>query len=90
MEIQYRNSVVTEVEVYAVSGVKAMEDTGVTIRSTAVRSDSDDSGILSVIGTICVIILGLAVAYLGFNAYMRSRLRARRKKRRAARRRNRE
>jgi hypothetical protein len=69
--------------------VKAMDNTGVTIRSTAVRSDSDDSGIVSVIGTISVIILGLAAAYLGFNAYMRSKMRARRRKRRAARRRNR-
>lgn len=89
LEIQYRNSVMSEVEVYAVSPVKAMDNTGVTIRSTAVRSDSDDSGILSVIGTISVIVLGLAVAYLAFNAYMRSKMRARSRKRRAARRRNR-
>jgi len=89
LEVQYRNSVMAEAEVYAVSPVKSMDDTGVTIRSTAVRSDSDDSGILSVIGTISVIILGLAAAYLGFNAYMRSKMRARRKKRRAARRRTR-
>lgn len=90
LEVKYLNSVMTEVEVYAMGDVKSADNTGVVIRSTAVRSDSDDSGILSVIGTICVIVLGLAVAYLGFNAYMRSRLRARRKKRRAARRRNRE
>ena len=89
LEIQYRNSVVTEVEVYAVSAVKSMDDTGVTIRSTAVRSDSDESGIVSVIGVISVLILGLAIAYLGFNAYMRSKMRARSRKRRAARRRNR-
>ena len=89
LEIQYRNSVLAEVEVFAVSAVKAMDDTGVTIRSTAVRSDSDDSGIGSVIGIISVIILGLAAAYLAFNAYMRSKMRARRRKRRAARRRNR-
>jgi len=89
LEVQYRNSVMAEAEVFAVSNVKSMEHTGVTIRSTAVRSDADDSGILSVIGTICVIILGLAIAYLGFNAYMRSKMRARSRKRRAARRRNR-
>ena len=89
LEVQYRNSIMAEAEVYAVSGVKPMDDTGVTIRSTATRSDSDASGILSVIGTISVIVLGLAVAYLGFNAYMRSKMRARRKKRRAARRRTR-
>lgn len=87
LEVQYRNSVMAEAEVYAVSGVKSMDNTGVTIRSTAVRSDSDTSGVLSVVGTISVIILGLGIAYLGFNAYMRSKMRARSKKRRAARRR---
>ncbi|MEF2836506.1 MAG: serine hydrolase [Oscillospiraceae bacterium] len=89
LQVQYRNSVMAEAEVYAVSPVKAVDATGVTIRSTAVRSDSDDSGILSVIGTISIIILGLGIAYLGFNAYMRSKMRARRRKRRAARRRTR-
>ena len=87
LEVQYRNSILAEAEVFAVSGVKSMDNTGVTIRSTAVRSDSESSVVLSVIGIICIIILGLAAAYLGFNAYMRSRMRARRKKRRAARRR---
>ena len=89
LEVQYRSSVLAEAEVYAVSGVKSIDNTGVTIRSTAVRSDSDTSGVLSVIGTICIIILGLAAAYLGFNSYMRSKMRAQRKKRRAARRRSR-
>ena len=89
LEIQYRNSVMAEVEVYAVSAVKAADDTGLVIRSTAVRSDSDESGIGSVIGVISVIILGLAASYLAFNAYMRSKMRARRRKRRAARRRSR-
>jgi len=87
LEVQYRNSVLAEAEVYAVSAVKSIDNTGVTIRSTAARSDADASGLLSVVGTISVIILGLAAAYLAFNAYMRSKLRARRKKRRAARRR---
>ena len=89
LQVQYRNSVMAEAEVFAVSGVKSMDETGVNIRSTAVRSDSDDSGIMSVIGTISVIILGLGIAYLTFNAYMRSKMRARRRKRRAARRRTR-
>ncbi len=89
LSVQYRNSVITEVEVYAMGDVKSADKTGVTIRSTAVRSDADDSGLMSVIGTICVLVLGLAGAYLAFNAYMRSRMRARHKRRRAARRRNR-
>ena len=89
MQLEYRNSVLAEAEVYSMGNVKSANDTGVTIRSVATRSDSDDSGFLSVIGVICVIVLGLAVVYLAFNAYMRSRMRARHKKRRAARRRNR-
>lgn len=89
LEVVYRNSVMTEVEVYSMGSVKAADNTGVTVRSTAARSDSDDSGLLSIIGTICVIVLGLAACYLAYNSYMRSRMRARRRKRRAARRRNR-
>lgn len=87
VSISYLNSVMAEAEVYAMGSVRASNDTGVTIRSTAIRSDSDASGALSVIGTICVIVLGLAAGYLAFNAYMRSRMRARRRKRRAQRRR---
>ena len=89
LQVQYRNSVMAEAEVFAVSSVKSVENTGVSIRSTAVRSDADESGILSVIGVLSVIIIGLAIAYLGFNAYMRSKMRARSRKRRAARRRTR-
>lgn len=88
MQISYRNSVMAEAEVYAISSVKSVADTGVVIRSTAVRSDSDASGFLSVLGTICVIILILVAGYLAFNAYMRSRIRARRRRRRQNRRRN--
>lgn len=89
VQVEYRNSVLAEAEVYAMGDVKRSTETGVTIRSTAVRSDSDDSGFLRVVGIISVIVLGLAVAYLAFNAYMRSRMRARHRRRRANRRRNR-
>lgn len=88
MQISYRNSVMAEAEVYSMGNVKPVTDTGVIIRSTAVRSDSDASGFLSVLGTICLVVLGLAAAYLAFNAYMRSRMQARRRRRRQNRRRN--
>jgi hypothetical protein len=90
VQVEYRNSVLAEAEVYAMGNVKRANETGVTIRSTAVRSDSDASGFLRVLGIICVSALGLAVAYLSFNAYMRSRMRARHRRRRANRRRSRE
>lgn len=90
MQLEYRNSVLAEAEVYAMGDVKRSTETGVTIRSTAARSDSGDSGFLRVLGIICVVVLGLAVVYLAFNAYMRSRIRARRRRRRENRRRIRE
>ena len=88
LEVVYRTSVLTEVEVYAMSDVRRADKTGVTIRSAAVEGSSGTPGFLSALGTICVIVLGVAIAYLAFNAYMRNRIRARRRKRRAQRRRN--
>ncbi len=89
VQIKYRECVIAEAEVYAMSAVKAADATGVTIYSTAGESGSGNSGILSAVGTVCVIVLGVVGAYLGFNAYMRNRARARRRRRRAERRRNR-
>lgn len=88
LEVVYRTSVLAEVEVYAMSDVKPTDKTGVTIRSTAVEGSKAPSGFLSTLGTICVIVLGVAIAYMTFNAYMRTRIRARRKKRRSQRRRS--
>lgn len=89
MSISYMNSVMAEAEVYAMGEVKAADKTGVNIHSAAARSDSDTSGFMSVLGTICVIILGLVAAYLAYNSYMRSRIRAQRRRRRQNRRRTR-
>ena len=88
LEVVYRTSVLAEVEVYAMSDVKPADKTGVTIRSAAVEGSKAHSGFLSALGTICVIVLGAAIAYMTFNAYMRTRIRARRKKRRSQRRRS--
>ena len=89
VEVWYQNSCMTEVELYAMADVKPTTDTGVTIRSTAITTDADGVGFLNVVGTICVIILGLVGLYLVYNAYMRNRIRAQRRKRRENRRRSR-
>lgn len=89
MQIEYRGSVMAEAEVYAMNNVKRADNNGVTIYSTTRRDQSESSSFLSVLGTIFVIGFGIAAAYLAFNAYMRNRIRARRRKRRAERRRNR-
>lgn len=89
MQIEYRGSVMAETEVYAMNTVKRSDSNGVTIHSATSREQGSSSSFLSVLGTICVIGFGIAAAYLAFNAYMRNRIRARRRKRRAERRRNR-
>lgn len=88
MQIEYRGSVMAETEVYAMNNVKRADDNGVTIYSATPRDQGSNSSFLSVLGTIFVIGFGIAAAYLAFNAYMRNRIRARRRKRRAQRRRN--
>ena len=89
VSVWYQSSCLTEVELYAVSDVRTAADSGLSIRSTAVTTDADGAGFLSVIGTICVIILGLVGVYLAYNAIMRARVRANRRKRREQRRRSR-
>ena len=89
MQLEYRNSVLAEAEVYAVGNVKTATETGVSIRTNAVSKNSRGSGFLRVLGIICVCVLGLVAVYLIFNAYMRSKMRARYRRRRANRRRNR-
>lgn len=89
VEVWYQNSCLTEVELYAMADVRPASDTGVTIRSTAVTTDADGVGFLNVVGTICVVILGLVGVYLAYNSYIRTRVRAQRRKRRQDRRRSR-
>lgn len=88
-QLWYRSSCMTEIELYAMGNVRSAADSGVSIRSTAVVTDEDSAGFMSVVGTICVIILGVVGLYLGYNAFMRSRIRAQRRKRRQQRRRSR-
>lgn len=88
VEVWYDRSCVAEAEIYSMGNVKSQKDTGVKIHSTALKSGGG-GGILSKIGTICVIALGVAAVYLAFNSFMRKRIRAQRRRRRAERRRSR-
>lgn len=88
VEVWYDRSCIAEAEIYALGNVKSVKNTGVVIHSTALKTGSGGD-ILSTIGTICVIALGAAAAYLAFNSFMRNRIRAQRRRRRADRRRSR-
>lgn len=89
VELWYRNSCLAEAEIFAMGSVKKTDDTGVKIHSVAAKGAGGGGGIWNVVGTVCVIGLGLAAAYLAFNSYMRARNRARHRRRRAERRRSR-
>jgi len=84
ISLSYRSSVVAEAELYAMSDVavsrgSASQDDG---------ADESNSRVLSVLITVCLVILGLAGAYLGINALRRAIGRAKRRRRRANRRRS--
>ncbi len=83
--LKYRNCVVAEAELYAMGNVTLLSDS-----ATIQGKDEQGSGssILSIIGIVCVVVLGLAGTYLGINALRRSRAQARRRRRRAGRRRS--
>lgn len=89
LQIWYRNSCIVETELYAMSGVRSVENSGVDIRSTATRDDSNLSGFLSFIGIVCLVILIPFVAYLIINNIRRMIARSRRRRRRQSRRRSR-
>lgn len=89
LQVWYRNSCIVETELYAMSGVRPADKSGVEIRSTAQRDDSNLSGFLSFIGIVCLVILVPFVAYLVINNLRRSIARSRRRRRRAKSRRSR-
>ena len=86
--IKYRNSYVAEAEIYSMNSVIKAEDSDVSVRSTAVRAETDMEGILGFIGTMGVIIAGAFGLYLLYNAYRRAKRRVQRRRRRASRRRS--
>ena len=86
ISLSYRSSVVAEAELYAMCDVEratasdTMNDMG---------GDSDEgSGVVSVIVTGCLIVLGIAAVYLIVNGLRRAYGRAKRRRRRANRRRS--
>lgn len=88
VEIWYRNSCIAEAELYAMSNVRSVDNSGVSIQSGISRTDSDTSGFMSVVGTVCVMVLGALTLYGGINYLRRLHAQKRRRRRRANRRRS--
>lgn len=89
VEIWYRNSCVTEAELFAMSEVRAAQEENLDIRSVASRDDSNLSELLSFLGIVCLIIFVPFTIYLVVNHIRRTIAMNRRRRRRASRRRSR-
>ena len=64
------------------------DESEVSVRSTAVKADSDMEGILGFIGSLGVMAVGVFGVYFLYNAYRRTKRRVQRRRRRASRRRS--
>ncbi len=87
VEVWYRNSCLLEAELFAMSPVKAADDTGVSFLNESIGGNSI-SGFWGFLGTVAMLLVVAAAAYLGYNAYRRARRRVQRRRRRAERRRS--
>lgn len=88
VSIWYRNSCLAEAELYSMGNVSSKSNSNLVIRGEEVRDDSNMSGALDVLLTVCLFVLVPTGLYLTINAWRRSRARARRRKRRENRRRS--
>lgn len=85
--VYYRNVCLMEAELYAMNEVKLSENAAKVRNSTGVN-DGQVSNVMSVVGVVCVIILGGFGVYLVINNIRRARARRQRARRRANRRRS--
>ena len=86
--VKYRNSCIAEAEIYAMGSVSGTSDSGVTIFSKLGQKKANLDGVMSIIGTIAVLLVGAFGIYALWNALRRARIKAMRKRRRQNRRRN--
>lgn len=88
VEIWYRNSCVTEAQLFAMGDVKNSDKTGVTIHNLETQSKAKSKTAFGIFAAICVVVLLSACGYIAVNVIRRKRMEARRRKRRASRRRS--
>ena len=88
VQIWYGASCLAEVELYAMSQIRAKNNTGLDISDPS-RDDSNMGDILAFMGVLCLIVVVVIGGYLAYNSFRRSMIRARRRRRRASRRRSR-
>lgn len=87
VEVWFRNSCLMEAELFAMNDVKLTEDAA-KVHGTVVKTDQGSFDFLSILGIVCVVILGCFGVYLLYNNLRRALIRRRRRQRRSNRRRS--
>lgn len=87
VEVWYRNSCLMEAELFAMNDVKVSEDAA-KVHATEVKNNEGMSNAMSIVGTVCVIILGGFGVYLLYGYIRRAIIRRQRRRRRQSRRRS--
>lgn len=87
VSVWYRNSCLMETELYAMNDVKLAEEAA-EIQSNEVQNSEGMSKAMSIVGTVCVIILGCFGVYLLYGNVRRAIIRRQRRRRRTNRRRS--
>lgn len=87
LAVKYRDVCLMEAELYAMNDVKVKENAA-KIQGLVVDPEADSGSFLSVIGIVCVVILGGFGVYLLVNNIRRAQVRRQRRRRRADRRRS--
>ncbi len=89
VEVWYRSSCLMEAELFAMSDIPGVEESGLTIQGQGTRNNEDTGGFWSVVGTIAVLIFVPLAVYLIYNNARRAMARKQQRRRRANRRRSR-
>lgn len=87
LAVKYRDVCLLEAELYAMNSVKTKENAA-KIQGLVTNQTGDSGSFLSVIGIVCVVILGGFGVYLVINNIRRAQVRKQRRRRRADRRRS--
>ena len=87
MQLWYRESCLTEAELFAMEAVKSSDASGLSIRGLT-NDNSESSGFGRIVWIVCLSIIVPVAGYLVINSYLRQRRRAQRRRRRAGRRRS--
>lgn len=85
--LYYRDVCLMEAELFAMNDVKLSSDAPV-VTNDVVTEKKESGGFMSVVGTVCVVILGGFGAYLAVNNFRRARAKKAARRRRANRRRS--